>query len=98
VSVEQVVAALSVDVEGRVPGLAAALEKADDETASALTSALARLGRAEATSVLVGTMAGPNERARKAAAATLARIGGKEAIAVLRTAATQDPDPEVRRI
>ena len=98
ISVEQIVAALAVDVDGRVDGLSAALDGADDETASALTSALARLRRADATAALVAAMTNANSRARKAAAATLAGIGNKEALAVLRSAATDDPEPEVRRI
>jgi len=98
ISVEQIVAALAVDEEGRVDGLSAALDGADDETASALTSALARLRRADATAALVAAMTNANSRARKAAAATLAGIGNKEALAVLRSAATDDPEPEVRRI
>ena len=97
-SAEPVVAALSMNADGRVQGITAALESADDETAGALTSALARLRRADATAVLVGAMASPNSRARKAAASTLGGIGSKEALAVLRTAATTDPEPEVRRI
>jgi HEAT repeat protein len=97
-SVEQIVAALSVAVDGRVEGLARALDDADDEIASALTSALARLQRADATAALIGTMSSRNSRARKAAATTLAGIGSRDALAVLRTAATDDPEPEVRRI
>jgi len=98
ISVEQVVAALAVNVEGRISGLVAALETADDESASALASALARLRRADATAALIGAMASPNSCARKAAAATLAGIGSKEALAIVKVAATDDPAPEVRRI
>jgi len=95
---EPILAALSIHVEGRIPGLAAALETADDETAGALTSALARLRRPDATAALMGAMTSPNERARKAAATTLAGIGHHEAIEILKLAAEKDPDSEVRKI
>ena len=95
---EQIVAALSVHLEGRVPGLSAALETADDETAGALTSALARMRRPDATAALLGTMTSGNPRARKAAATTLAGLGQTDALEILRVAAANDPEPEVRRI
>ncbi|HVZ87464.1 MAG TPA: HEAT repeat domain-containing protein [Polyangia bacterium] len=95
---EPILAALSVHVEGRVPGLSAALEGADDETAGALTSALARLRRPDATAALMGAMTSPNSRARKAAATTLAGLGNREAIHILKLAAEADPEPEVRKI
>ena len=95
---EQIVSALSVHVEGRVPGLSAALESADDETAGALTSALARMRRPDAIAALVGTMTSSNSRARKAAATTLAGLGQPNALAILRVAAANDPEPEIRRI
>lgn len=95
---EQIVAALSVHIEGRVPGLSAALESADDESAGALTSALARMRRTDATAALLGTMTSANSRARKAAATTLAGLGQADALEILRVAAANDPEPEVRRI
>ncbi|HEX3903863.1 MAG TPA: HEAT repeat domain-containing protein [Polyangia bacterium] len=95
---ELIVAALSVHIEGRVSGLSAALETADDETAGALTSALARLRRPDATAALLGTMTSSNSRARKAAASTLAGLGQPDALHILRVAAANDPEPEVRRI
>jgi HEAT repeat protein len=95
---EQIIAALSIHVEGRVSGLAAALEEADDETANALASALARLRRPEATAALLDAMTGRNSRARKAAATTLAGLGNREAIALLKVAAMNDPEPEVRKV
>ena len=95
---EQIVSALSVHVEGRVSGLSSALESADDETAGALTSALARMRRPDATAALLGTMTSSNSPARKAAATTLAGLGQPDALAILRVAVANDPDPEVRRI
>ncbi|HLK90276.1 MAG TPA: HEAT repeat domain-containing protein [Polyangia bacterium] len=95
---DQIVAALSLHIEGRVPGLAAALEEADDEQASGLASALARLGRPDATAALIGAMTSSNSRARKAAATTLAGLGHPEALGALRAAAANDRDPEVRKV
>jgi HEAT repeat protein len=95
---EQIVGALSVHLEGRVPGLSAALETADDETAGALTSALVRMRRPDATAALLGTMTSANSSARKAAATTLAGLGQADALEILRVAAANDPEPEVRRV
>ncbi|HEX4406528.1 MAG TPA: HEAT repeat domain-containing protein [Polyangia bacterium] len=95
---EQVLAALSLHVEGRIAGLVVGLEEADDETAPALTSALARMRRPDASAALVQAMSMRNVAARKAAASALAVLGSKEALAALRTAASADPQPEVRQI
>lgn len=95
---EPIVTALSVHIEGRVAGLEAALAQADDETAAALTSALARLRRADASAVLLAAMDSPNVAARKAAASALAVLGTKDALATLHKAAHHDPEPEVRQI
>ena len=97
-SPEPLVTALSVHVEGRIAGLVAALSDADDELAPLLTSALARMRRPDATAALVQIMTGRNLAARKAAASALALLGTREALAVLRTAASEDPDPAVRQI
>jgi len=95
---EPIVAALSVQIEGRVAGLAAALGDADDETASALTSALTRLHRPDANAMLLDAMRSPNVAARKAAASALAVLATRDALAALRRAADEDPEPEVRQI
>jgi len=95
---EPIVAALSVPIEGRVAGLEAALADADDETAAALTSALARLHRVDANAVLLDAMRSPNVAARKAAASALAVLASREALAALSQAAHDDPEPEVRQI
>jgi hypothetical protein len=96
--VGSVVAALSVAVEGRAEGLSLALETADHETAPALTSALARMRRPDASSALIAAMAMPNVAARKAAATALAAAPSREVLAVLRRAADSDPEPQVRQI
>jgi len=95
---EPIVAALSVQIEGRVAGLKEALAEADDETAAALTSALARLHRPDASAALMAAMSAPNVAARKAAASALAALATKDALAVLQKAAHDDPEPEVRQI
>ncbi|HTA18790.1 MAG TPA: HEAT repeat domain-containing protein [Polyangia bacterium] len=95
---EQVLAALSLHVEGRIAGLVVGLEEADDETAPALTSALARMRRPDAAAALIQAMGMRNVAARKAAASALAVLASKEAIAALREAASSDPEPEVRQI
>jgi HEAT repeat protein len=97
-STEQVLAALSLHVEGRIAGLVLGLEEADDETAPALTSALARMRRPDAAAALVRAMGMRNVAARKAAATALAVLASKESLAVLRKAASDDPEPEVRQI
>jgi HEAT repeat protein len=95
---EQVMAALTLHVEGRIAGLSVALEVADDEAAPALTSALARMRRPDAAAALVAAMDLPNVAARKAAASALAALATRESLAVLRKAASGDADPEVRQI
>jgi HEAT repeat protein len=95
---EPIIAALSVPVEGRISGLIAGLEEADDETAPALTSALARMRRPDSFAALVHAMRMRNVPTRKAAASALAVLGSKEALAVLRQAATDDVESEVRQI
>jgi HEAT repeat protein len=90
--------ALSIPSAHRVRGLIDALVTADDELAPLLTSALARMGEETATAALIDTMRAPNPSARKAAASTLGGLGTREALAALRTAAHEDPHPEVRRI
>ncbi|HEY4188268.1 MAG TPA: HEAT repeat domain-containing protein [Polyangia bacterium] len=101
---EPIIEALSLLSEGRVAGLQAALETSDDELSAALTSALTRLHRPDATAVLLGAMTMPNVAARKAAASALgARVNqggpaGKAALAALTKAAHEDPESEVRQI
>lgn len=94
-AIEPIVMALSVKTQGRIEGLMAALQTADDETASALVSALTRLRRPEA---LIASMELSNTSARKAAASALATLGDPEALAALKTATANDNDPEVRQI
>jgi HEAT repeat protein len=95
---DEVVNALSLHVEGRIPALAAALARADDERAAAITSALARLRRLDATAALMSALQGPNVAARKAAAGALGSLPAPEARAALRAAMETDPEPEVRQI
>jgi HEAT repeat protein len=95
---DEVVNVLSLHVEGRIPALAAALARADDERAAAITSALSRLRRPEATAALHAALRSPSVAARKAAAAALGGVPDPEARAALRSAMENDPEPEVRQI
>jgi HEAT repeat protein len=95
---EPVLAALSLHVDGRVPGLVAALQDADEQLAPPVASALTRMRRPDATAALVGAMDLPSVAARKAAASALAVISGPDALAVLARAAREDPELEVRQI
>ena len=95
---DAIVTALATHNEGRIPGLLAALETADDETAPELAAALARQRRPESLAALVALMTMPNLPARKAAAVTLAGLSTREALDVVATAAINDPDPEIRQI
>lgn len=95
---ERVIPLLSHPAEGRVAGLAAALEGADDELAAVLASALARLHSLEADEALMHAMAWGPVTARKAAAASLAALHSPRALAALSRAHETDPDLQVRQI
>lgn len=90
--------ALSTPVPGRIEGILAALEAADDELAPLLTAALARMRLPAANAALLAALRLPRAPARKAAATTLAAVPTKEAFAAVEVAARTDPDPEVRRV
>jgi HEAT repeat protein len=89
---------LLVPAQGRIPGLLAALEMADDELAPVLTPVLVKLPYADAASALLQVLQLANAAARKAAASALAALDRPEATAALRRAADQEPDPGVREI
>jgi HEAT repeat protein len=95
---DRALAGLLVPAQGRIPGLLAALETADDELAPVLTSVLAKLPYADAASALLQVLSLANVAARKAAASALAALASPEAAAALRRAADTDPDPGVRQI
>jgi HEAT repeat protein len=92
--------ALASPGPGRVAGLVAALETADEQLAPDLVAALVRLRRADpaAERSLVAAMFLPNPRARKAVARGLVAVDAPVTQAALVQAAQHDPDPEVRRI
>jgi HEAT repeat protein len=94
---EQAVAALARPIEGRVGGILAALENRA-AVASWLVAALARMGRADADAALVAALKAPAVTARRAAAGALAERRTPDARSALSAAATDDLDPEVRRI
>jgi HEAT repeat protein len=92
-------AGLLIPSTGRVPGILAALESADDEVASILMSILSRLGQGNSFIGLLLAMKLNNAAARKAAAASIAvHTSRPEMMAVLKEAADNDPDREVRQI
>lgn len=93
---DPIVSVLALPAEGRVEALASALERADDELAPILTSALARLKTPPAVAALIETLARRPAPARKAAATALAAIRTPSAIDALHGAAMDDPDPAVR--
>jgi HEAT repeat protein len=91
-------AALARPAEGRIPLLFSVLEHADEDRARQITAALARMKRPEAVHAVFHALGLANVAARKAAAITLAALGGKEELAAVRHAAKEDQDPEVRRL
>lgn len=94
----QVLEALSLPVDGRIEALLSALDAAGEDLAPELTAALARMRRADATAALLQAFEGPNAIARRSAASALASVRTREALAALQRHATEDPDPEVRRV
>jgi hypothetical protein len=81
-----------------VAGLSAALRRADDEQAMAMTGLLARLNQPDATAALFEAVSLPNGAARRAAATTLGALGSSEALALLQRLSIEDPDAEMRRV
>ncbi|AKQ70682.1 HEAT repeat protein [Myxococcus hansupus] len=94
---ERVVSALALPLEGRLPGLLAALEAADEVTAPLLVAALARMRRADARAALLQLLASASPAGRRAAVPAVAALGTVEAREALERASAQDEDPEVRR-
>ncbi|MBK7859123.1 MAG: HEAT repeat domain-containing protein [Archangiaceae bacterium] len=95
---ERISEILATPNEGRVAGITAALENADDELAPALTSALVRLKTPDAREALFKVMGFRDVAARKAAAPAIAAFRTPAAYAELQRACEQDPDPRVRQI
>jgi HEAT repeat protein len=94
----RIVECLSVENEGRVAGLVAALETADEQLAPWLTSALTRMQTFDAREALFKLMTAQSVPARKAAASALAAMRNPAAYGMLRHAAESDPDARVRQI
>jgi HEAT repeat protein len=90
--------ALAQPTRGRIAGLLAALENADDDLALVLVAALGRVDPADETTALFDALRLPNPAARKAAAGMLAARGTREALAALSRLSTSDPSDEVRRV
>jgi HEAT repeat protein len=89
---------LATPAPGRIAGLLAALETADDDSAPALTAVLGRVDPLDATGAMLAALQLPNVAARKSAAAMFAARGTRAALAVLTRQAAEDPSDEVRRI
>jgi HEAT repeat protein len=94
---ERVVSALALPAEGRIPGLLAALESADESVAPLLVASLARMQRADSRAALVSALSSSSPEGRRAAAVAVAALGTVEAREALERAAAQDEDAEVRR-
>ena len=97
-NLDRVRLALSAASPGRVEGIVAGLVDADDETASILASALARMHTPDSLAALIDGLMLPSAAARKAVATALGAVGGEAALETLRAAARHDTDPEVRRV
>jgi HEAT repeat protein len=92
----RVVTALAQASATRIEGILDALVEAGDETAKLLVSALARMQSAAGTAAIREAARAENVFARRAATAALSAAGTEEARALLRLAATTDPDEGVR--
>jgi hypothetical protein len=90
--------ALAVPTQGRIAGLLAGLETADDELAPVLTSVLGRVDPDGSTGAIFDALRMNNTASRKAAAAMLAARGTREALDALKKRSEEDPSDEVRRV
>jgi HEAT repeat protein len=90
--------ALATPAPGRIDELVRSLERADDDLAMMLTSALARMRGSPAATALVAAMSSHNPAARRAAASCLISLGTVDARAAVERASREDPDPEVRGV
>jgi HEAT repeat protein len=95
---EPALAALATPSHNRASGILNALESAHDALAPLLASCLSRLGSEAGHSALFRALSLPNRAARLAAAHSLAALGSRAAYAALSRAASDDEDPEVRRV
>jgi HEAT repeat protein len=91
--------ALSRHVKTRAPQLSAALADASADVAEALVTVLTSLPPTSAEPALLSALELPNERARRAAVRALRFTFDSELTSqALARAASQDTDPEVRRV
>ncbi len=90
--------ALSTPHPERVSALVQGLADADDALATLLASCLVKLGSNTARDGLIAALTLDNRAARMAAAHALAALGTREAYAALSQCASDDPDPELRRV
>jgi HEAT repeat protein len=94
----RIVHALAQPAQGRIAGLLAALESADDELAPVITSVLGRIDADDRVGAVFEALRMPNVAARKAAAAMLAARGTRDALDAVARRASEDPSDEVRRV
>jgi HEAT repeat protein len=95
---ERAIGALALPAEGRVPALLTELDRADDDVAPLIGSALARMRTPLAARALLHGLESPNVAARKAAASALRAVGSRDGVEAIRRAAANDPDVAVRQI
>jgi len=94
----RIVALLARPSPGRVSGLVAALEAADEERTNLCCSLLARLRTPESLLALLQILQHGPVATRKAAAVALASLRTPQALAAVTRSAEQDPDARVRQI
>ena len=94
----QAMKALTNPLEGRVPALLEALDRADETMAGPLATTISRIERADAAEGLVLALGSKNVAARRAVAVALGGPQSAKALSALRDAAAHDPDLEVRRL
>ncbi len=95
---ERICELLATPAEGRVEGLLAALETADDDLAPSLAEALVRLRSPDARSALFKAMTLPAVAPRRAAVPAIAALRTPAGLAELKRAAESDADARVRQI
>jgi HEAT repeat protein len=91
-------AALSRPTPARIAALREALRGASEQAAPVLVAALARMADPRATAALFAGLTATSPAARRAAASSLVATHAEGALAQIKRLASEDPDPEVRRI
>jgi len=95
---QSLIRALAKPAPDRCQAIAAALEQADEASAAALVTTLARMQSEEARVAIRAALSSRNDAARRAAASALVALQDQASFVDLSRAALSDPDAEVRRI